>query len=264
MAISKFSNSSIANGFPKYPNFWDKSTYDLRYKTNLQVWLDASDSSTISYSSGSLVSQWNDKSGNGYNFTQSNSSKQPTLTTGLQNGKPGIKFYDNGTAGKWLSNTSFNFDNGAFTFFIVYNGTRSSSNYPALLGRESSGAVQLGGNASAPTGLAISKIGTATQSTNLSYTGWNADVAVYKASSGISGGSLTVQCYLNGTAASATVTQTGLGSGTATSIGASNGGAGDSMNANAYICEIIVYNAALSDTDRNLVEAYLKAKWGTV
>lgn len=40
------------------------------------LWLDAADSSTITQSSG-LVSQWNDKSGNGRNFIQGNSSIAP-------------------------------------------------------------------------------------------------------------------------------------------------------------------------------------------
>jgi hypothetical protein len=31
---------------------------------------------------------------------------------------------------------------------------------------------------------------------------------------------------------------------------------------NGDIAEIIIYNSALSDTDRGLVESYLLAKWG--
>jgi hypothetical protein len=42
------------------------------------LWLDAADSSTITIATG--VSQWNDKSGNGYNFTQSTTTLQPTRT----------------------------------------------------------------------------------------------------------------------------------------------------------------------------------------
>lgn len=40
-------------------------------------WLDASDASTITHTSNS-VSQWNDKSGNDYHFTQATSANRPT------------------------------------------------------------------------------------------------------------------------------------------------------------------------------------------
>ena len=43
-----------------------------------QLWLDASDSTTITIATG--VSQWNDKSGNAYNFTQVTGASQPTRT----------------------------------------------------------------------------------------------------------------------------------------------------------------------------------------
>lgn len=43
-----------------------------------ELWLDASDASTFTYSSGTLVSQWDDKSGNGNHATQGTASKQPS------------------------------------------------------------------------------------------------------------------------------------------------------------------------------------------
>lgn len=49
------------------------------------LWLDASDASTVTTVSGA-VSQWNDKSGNGRNATQSTAASRPTYTTAGQNG----------------------------------------------------------------------------------------------------------------------------------------------------------------------------------
>ncbi len=225
------------------------------------LWLDASDSATVSLS-GSNVTAWLDKSNNGHNFTAS-SGKEPLYVTNLQNSKPGIKFFPSSSI-KFLTNTSLgNWSESLFTVFFVFNSTNTGGNYPALLGRNSLGALQIGGNNAGPSKLSISKIGTATQDSSLSYTGNNADVAVYKATAA-STSSVTVQTYKNGTAASATITQGSLTStGNKNSIGASNEGAGDYMASDAYLCEIILYSSSLSDTDRNLVETYLKTKWAT-
>jgi hypothetical protein len=51
--------------------------------TGCQLWLDGADSSSITSVTG--VSQWNDKSGNGYNLTQGNTGSQPTRTGNLLN-----------------------------------------------------------------------------------------------------------------------------------------------------------------------------------
>ena len=48
------------------------------------LWLDASDSSTVTLS-GSLVSQWSDKSGNNNHATQTNSSYMPTYSSNILN-----------------------------------------------------------------------------------------------------------------------------------------------------------------------------------
>ncbi len=58
---------------------------------DLQLWLDASDVSTIT-ESGGLVSQWNDKSGNGNNATQGTGANQPTTGDTSQNGLNTLSF----------------------------------------------------------------------------------------------------------------------------------------------------------------------------
>lgn len=56
-----------------------------------RLWLDASDLTTITASSGA-VSEWRDKSGNGYAFTQSTSTLQPTTGTTTLNGLDVLSF----------------------------------------------------------------------------------------------------------------------------------------------------------------------------
>lgn len=55
------------------------------------LWLDASDSTTITQSSGA-VSQWNDKSGNARHMTQGTSANQPITNSRTVNGLNGIDF----------------------------------------------------------------------------------------------------------------------------------------------------------------------------
>ena len=59
------------------------------------LWLDASDTSTIT-EVGGAVSQWDDKSGNGNDFTQGTAANQPTTGTRTQNGLNVLDF--DGTA----------------------------------------------------------------------------------------------------------------------------------------------------------------------
>ena len=81
---------------------------------NLEVWLDASDDSSVTHSSNS-VSQWNDLSGNGRHFTQGTSAEQPTYN----NGSDYIEFdgsddeLTNGNA------VMYNSSNGGSTFIAV-------------------------------------------------------------------------------------------------------------------------------------------------
>ena len=61
--------------------------------STLKLWLDASDSSTITHSSNA-VSQWNDKSGNNNHATQATSSNKPSTNTSSQNGLNVLDFSD--------------------------------------------------------------------------------------------------------------------------------------------------------------------------
>ena len=80
------------------------------------LWLDAADVFTITESGGD-VSQWNDKSGNGYNFVQATGASQPKTGTRTQNGFNVIDFdgsNDFMTGGDILDLLS-----GGFTMFVV-------------------------------------------------------------------------------------------------------------------------------------------------
>ena len=221
------------------------------------LWLDSNDSSTFSFSSGTRVSEWRDKSGNARHFTQTTTGSQPDRSAS-QGGKTGV-YFDRSAANYFMSNSSYSWAASAFTAFFVADP--KGGDYTALLSRNSTGALQIGYGQGAGT-YAISRIGQATSNSNLAPTVGNADVVCYR-SAGISSGTVNVDVFKNGTAGSATLTLGSLGAGDKALLGASSDGAADTFGTDGYICEVLVYPSQLSVSDRNTVESYLKTKWGT-
>ena len=72
---------------------WNESVWNPSMLSTA-LWLDAADASTITKDGSDLVSQWNDKSGNGRNATAS-STARPTYSATSFNGKPGLVFDGN-------------------------------------------------------------------------------------------------------------------------------------------------------------------------
>jgi hypothetical protein len=79
------------------------------------LWLDAADAATVNQSGG-LVSQVNDKSGNGRTFTASGGAR-PTYTANALNGKAELTF----GGSQWLTSSS-----AASTWSFLHNATGSS------------------------------------------------------------------------------------------------------------------------------------------
>jgi len=89
------------------------------------LWLDAADTATITASSGS-VSQWDDKSGNGRNFTQGTGANQPTTGTRTLNGLNVVDF----ARGRFVDGGDvLDLGSGGFTIFGVakFDDTSNSS-----------------------------------------------------------------------------------------------------------------------------------------
>ncbi len=66
--------------------------FDPRSLGSLVLWLDASDSSTLTFATGAKISQWADKSGNNNHFYQATGLRQPSYTATGINNKPSITF----------------------------------------------------------------------------------------------------------------------------------------------------------------------------
>ncbi len=94
------------------------------------LWLDASDTATITESSGA-VSQWDDKSGNGRHMKQATAANQPTTGSTTANGLNTISF--DGSADRMLAD---NFDLGLsskqVTYFAVFKSDSLTGNQGVL------------------------------------------------------------------------------------------------------------------------------------
>ena len=218
--------------------------------SGLQLWLDANDSSTITLN-GSTVSQWNDKSGNGYNVSQSTASNQPTYQSAVLNSKSVVRFDGSGDV---LTNTTDTPVGGSTnrTVFVVFNSnTGITAKYPLALGNSTSTGQTFG--ISQEIGVRV----------NSGYQIWTTSVDSTHAIVTIilDGTSTTdLSAWKNGSSLSA-YTPSAQTINTTSGILVGNGPSGGNLNGD--VAEIIVYNSALSTSDRESVESYLSTKWGT-
>ncbi len=230
-AIGTSTPSSTANGTPGQAI---PLTID-----NIALWLDGSDASSITESSG-IVSQVNDKSGNDKNATASDSVR-PTLVSSIQNGRSILRF--DGDDDYLNINSSINYR----TIFVVAKSDDTSfSNYPGIIGDFTGTSPNNGHIVNGVDGT--TKLASATSNYSSAYR----NGTLIAGSSGHNFAPLNefwigaFELPLNST-------------NTTSAIGMINGGGrywdGD-------IAEIIVYSTTLDITDRAIVENYLSVKWG--
>jgi hypothetical protein len=226
--------------------------------SGFSLWLDASDSASFTYSSGTVVSQWNDLSGNGYNFTQATLVYQPNRNA-TQNGLSAVTF-----AGDFLANAALNWGASNSTLFLVGKenkalGTSFQNIFTTgggAVGNWSYGIIDDGGGEY----IAAFDIGQGYTRFNSVASSGNADVLAFT-SPGISGTSVVSNLFKNGTADSFNpITLLTTASSAGAQLGAAVAGGEPYYGT---ICEVILYPSQLGTSDRNAVEAYLKSKWGT-
>ena len=219
------------------------------------LWLDASDASTITLN-GSTISQWNDKSGNSRNVSQVNSALQPVYTLGGLNSLNIVDFDGANDVLNGLPLSNF-FTNNSYSAFVVglarTIGTNSVNGYEneAFYG-DGGGFVAMYLRSSNLIG-AYNWDGSNKVATN-AYTPNTVVIGYSELSSG------SIRIRTNGGSETATVS-----SNTQSLAGVIQ--IGRSYNSDAYcldgkIAEVIFTNAALSTTNRQLIEGYLAWKWG--
>jgi hypothetical protein len=236
-----------------------------------ELWLDAADASTIT-ESGGLVSQWDDKSGNGRNASQGNSVLQPTyLLTGF-NGKPTIE--TDGADVLELGATSLgrnvggitaaivgvhpvtaSFNNNANEFFISTGATDTSTRFAFTPNPSASTSNRYAIAGRRLDADAYETVSSSTDSVANSGNPW-IRVAQISYSSGVA------NHWTNGTQdlTSEPLQTTGV---TSDIDSLKSTVFNDrTLPAGSQLCEIVLTHSVMATADRQKLEGYLAHKWG--
>jgi hypothetical protein len=224
-------------------------TTDLPVKGGLGLWLDASDDSTFSYSSGTSVSQWRDKSGNNFHATQALSANQPSRST-TQNSRKTVNFdgtNDTVTIPNFICNSEMSIFvvSNCGTTLLIEHSTDTNSNQGFYFYGGGTGMIYI----TRATGSIISN------------SNWLS--GGYSIASAVNSTGLDLLTYKNGS--QQTIITDGRSSLTNTYITntlyiGSRGA--NSLWSSGPIAEIIIYNRKVSNAERNLIHTYLGQKWG--
>jgi hypothetical protein len=231
-------------------------TTDLPVKSGLLLWLDASDDSTFSYSSGTEVSQWRDKSGNNFHANQSTTANQPSRSSVL-NSRKSVNFVS--SSGDFMRVSSGIVTPNYITVFTVIKPGTQGNDYAVILEQDHGNGYN---------GWVIQRnVNTSNWQTWISYqSNWlNANSVSYTAGTAqivtLRKNASTVNLYSNATSngavsiSDAVITQTSYG----LNLGYWQYGGGRYYH--GEMCEILVFNRGLSDVELRQINTYLGQKW---
>ena len=248
----------------------------------LYLWLNGSDSSSVTLNSGN-VSEWRDLSGGGRHFTQATSAAQPVYTTAGQNGKNCLTFdasrrlLSSSAASTWafLHDGTLRYD-----VFVVCKTSAASTTLRAILATGSSARNtrsfflwhdhRTGQNNSVFSEVTSIGAGNA---------GYLAGETIAAQSSGVTRRIRMSGDLVNATVATRLVGQVGSTDGTSDTAATGTASAGDpsstlvigSLNPTSQsfgfsgdICEIIIFSRAtnLTTAEQASIDSYLNTKWG--
>ena len=247
-----------------------KTTFRPTSVPGCQLWLDAADATTFTITSGSNVSTWSDKSGS--NSSLSNTTSNPPYFT-TYNGYPTVSFRGSlSSTSNVLSNQTFSVAPANISIFIVTQALQNGSTfiYPGILtifpnplsGYDYRNGLSISGGNATTQILSVYGGGTGNTITGIDYSGSGLTPrGVYS----VVNTTNILYAYANGT-------QWGTNTFTfdATNVGIALGmrhlgslrAEGGASAYDGNISEVIVYNTALTTTQRQQIEGYLAWKWG--
>jgi hypothetical protein len=211
------------------------------------IWLDGSDASTITTSTG--ISSWADKSGNSRTATQATGSAQPTVVTAAQNGRNAIRFTS--SASQFLTlNSAITGSSGYTQIAVLRRAGPSGTNQTHVFGKSTGEGFSLRWWSDArlyhttPTRYVANDL---FQSTTAFAVATTDSTAADGASQ-----------WLNGVSLSLAI-PAGLGTTTFDVIGKARN---STEYGNYDLLEVCLWTGNLSSTDRSLMWARFNQKWG--
>ncbi|MHB9022786.1 MAG: Ig-like domain-containing protein [Armatimonadota bacterium] len=228
--------------------------------TNMTLWLKAD--AGVTYDGSNKVSAWADQSGQGHNLAQGTANLQPVYTTGILNGLPVVRFdgVNNSTGDRMISSAvTLAQQHTIFAVVRVQNILTGCNGTPFSYADITNGAsdVEMICFYNSP-GVNYFRMRYPDLDTwnhyDMSYTRTSPQLMTQRRDSSVA------KAYLNGT-------QVSTNKSTTATFSTTNRGFRLGTHTNSQQCldgdiaEVIVYDAALSDSDRQAVEAYLTAKY---
>ena len=224
-------------------------SFDPSSIAGLSLWLDASGSTNFVFSSGTIISQWKDKSTNANNANTS----QTVFTynsTGF-NSLPTVTFPGTQTTGFSLLASLLPNGTSDASYFFVLRKTNASTDLFLSYGGSSQTKQFYASNS-----LKIDRAGTSLISDSTNIQGTNIIISSTETSltAGVNG-------WLNGTAFTTNGATTVWNVPTTFAWLGSGSSSGTTNKLTGFISEVIVYNSALSTDNRQKIEGYLAWKW---
>lgn len=223
--------------------------------SGLQLWLDASDASTITESGGN-VSQWDDKSGNANHVNQGTLANQPVTGTRTINLLNVLDF--DGT-NSFLSQTNIQLVNSSTGHFTAFGVSRNDvSTVGMIISQDNSGDqvaqfIKTGVNAA---GIAFNTLGNTFQDSSNKPVGTSPVVI----SSVFNGSTIEVLVNRETKGGTSFFGTTKKNASTVTVGGTRPDISNERFNGS--IAELIIYNRVLENEEIESVEQYLADKWG--
>jgi len=238
--------------------------------SGLQLWLDAAAPETLfdATSGGSLVAangavaRWEDRSGNARHYTQATAGNRPSRRLAVQGGRDAIGF--DGSNDALLRSSSLFSNTTALSWFVVAKNADTTNGTKMLFTERVAGNDGGFRVAALPSQIYYSRNSSSSSEavTVIENVQWPSSAVVLSMVTTASSGAARRNGVSAGTDSRtlASVAYQSL-----SVIGTNlqdDGGLTSAFHWNGLICEIIVYNSAISDNNRTAVESYLMTKWG--
>jgi len=214
------------------------------------IWLDAN---TIIQANGTQVSSFADVSGNGNNLSQGTFVKQPLFNTAVVNGLPAVQFDGNNDllargATPALESTNL-------TYFIVFKRANLTSQMLITAGYASNSPKWRTYCNSGSNSLISAHFSPTIKHTSYTDAGTPTFISTHITPTQIRVYKLGVQQALTNAAYTAPTGHQNLALGNTLVAGPNN------YSLNGFVAEVVVYNSALNNLQRIIVENYLGAKY---